>query len=62
MIFSKLEIDNTSGFGAIHKIEIVSKEIIYESPVYTTPLRNEWEIDAEQVKKILFHEYEPGGN
>lgn len=61
VIFSKLEIDNTSGFGAIPKIEIVSKEIIYESPVYTTPLRNEWEIDAEQVKKILFHEYEQAG-
>lgn len=61
VIFSRIEIDNISGFGAIPKIEIVSKEIIYESPVYTTPLRNEWEIDAEQVKKILFHEYEQAG-
>ena len=58
VIFSRIEIDNISGFGAIPKIEIVSKEIIYESPVYKTPLRNEWEIDAEQVKKILLHEYE----
>lgn len=61
VIFSKLKIENTQGFGAIPKIEIVSKEIIYESPVYQTPLKSENEINSEEVVEILKKQYEEAG-
>lgn len=58
VIFSSLVISNTAGYGLIPKVEIISKEIIYKSPVYFTPLLNENEIDGLAVKKIIEKEYE----
>ncbi|MGN1318459.1 MAG: ethanolamine ammonia-lyase reactivating factor EutA [Lachnospirales bacterium] len=58
IIFSSLVISNRAGYGIIPKVEIISKEIIYKSPVYFTPLLNENEIDGLAVKKIIEKEYE----
>lgn len=61
VIFSKLVISDTAGYGFIPKVEIVSKEIIYKSPIYFTPLLNENEIDGVAVKKLIEKEYESAG-
>jgi len=61
LIFSQLVIQNVSGFGAIPKIEIIDKEIIYRSGIYFTPLISENEINAEEVKKIIINEYTNAG-
>ena len=61
LIFSRLVIQNVSGFGTIPKIEIIDKEIIYRSEIYFTPLILENEINAEEVKKIIIKEYIKAG-
>lgn len=57
IIFSKMLINNVSGFGCVPKVEIVSKEVIYKSPIYFTPLLSEEEIDGEKVREIIEAEY-----
>lgn len=58
IIFSKLVISDTTGYGVIPKVEIISKDIIYKSPIYFTPLLNKHEIDGMAVRKIIEKEYE----
>ena len=45
VIFSRFTIENTSGEYMVPRIEITSKEIVYESPIYITPLCDERTID-----------------
>ena len=57
LIFSRLFIQNSNGFGMIPKIEVMKKEIIYRSPIYLTPLCSENEIDLVAVKSLIKNEY-----
>lgn len=57
IIFSRMTIQNTVGFGSVPKIEIVDKEIIHESEIYFTPLLSENEIDGDKVSDIVMSEY-----
>lgn len=57
IIFSRMTIQNTGGFGSVPKIEIVDKEIIHESEIYFTPLLSENEIDGDKVSDIVMSEY-----
>lgn len=61
LIFSRLVIENVSGFGMIPKIEIVKKEVVYRSNIYDTPLISNEEIDGEAVRRILENEYKIAG-
>lgn len=61
LIFSKLTIENLSNSYSVPRIHIVDKEVIYKSDVYFTPLREEKEIDAVGVKKIIENEYKKAG-
>lgn len=61
LVFSRLWIQNVSGFGMIPQIKIVKKEILYRSDIYYTPLISTEEIDAEAVKKIIWTEYKKAG-
>ena len=61
LIFSKMLIRNVSGFGKIPQAEIISKEIVYKSDIYVTPLLSEDAIDGEKVRHIIVSEYEKAG-
>lgn len=61
LIFSRLTLCNVGGFGKIPVVKVISKEIIYESPVFFTPLSSRDEIDGNAVSKILKKEYEKAG-
>ena len=61
IIFSRLKIKNTGGFGSVPKFEIVSKEILYRSDIYFTPLSSEAEIDGERAAEIIAAEYKKCG-
>lgn len=61
IIFSRLKIKNTGGFGSVPKFEIVSKEILYRSGIYFTPLYSDTEIDGERAAEIIAAEYEKCG-
>ena len=38
LVFSRMILQNTGGFGRIPQIKVVSKEVIYESEIYFTPV------------------------
>lgn len=58
LIFSRLTIQNTAGFGKVPQTEITSKEIFYQSRIYFTPLLNRELMDGAKIKEILKIEYE----
>ena len=61
LVFSRMILQNTGGFGRIPQIKVVSKEVIYESEIYFTPLSSREEIDGERVHEIIKKEYEKAG-
>lgn len=61
LIFSKIVIDNLANAYSVPRISIVSKEVIYRSDIYITPLINQNEIDTVKVKAIIEGEYQKAG-
>lgn len=61
LIISRLGISETDGFGVIPSVEITSKEIIYKSPVYFTPLLKNGDIDLKNVALLIKKEYNSAG-
>lgn len=58
LICSRIGISVTGGFGTVPQAEITSKEILYKSPVYFTPLSADGKIDAHGVAALVRTEYE----
>lgn len=61
LVFSKMLLQNTGGFGKIPQIKVISKEVIYKSQVYFTPLLSRDEIDGRWVDRIIKQEYRKAG-
>ncbi|MBU5482562.1 ethanolamine ammonia-lyase reactivating factor EutA [Blautia sp. MSJ-19] len=61
LVFSRMVLQNTGGFGKIPQIRVVSKEVIYRSQVYFTPLLSREEIDGKWVDQIIKKEYRKAG-
>lgn len=56
-IVSRLKVSKVSGPFALPRYRITERELVYQSGIYATPLRNEEEIDMEEVVRILEGEY-----
>lgn len=61
LVFSKMLLQNTGGFGKIPQIKVISKEVIYKSQVYFTPLLSGEVIDGKKVDRIIKQEYRKAG-
>ena len=61
LVFSRMLLQNTGGFGRIPQIRVISKEVFYRSRVYFTPLLSRDEIDGEKVHDIIAGEYKKAG-
>ncbi len=61
LIFSRLRMKNTGGFGSVPKVEVVAKDIFYRSPIFFTPLIGEEMIDAGKVEEIIRKLYAKAG-
>lgn len=61
VVFSKLTMENTSGYFTVPRVSIVDKAVVYKSDVYLTPLLDEVLIDAERVRGIVAAEFEKSG-
>lgn len=61
IVFSRLTMENTSGYFSVPNVSIVDKEIIYKSSVHTTPLHTDTLIDGDSVQAIVAMEYERAG-
>ena len=57
MVVSRLEVENRASAFSVPHLVISRREIVYESPVYFTPLEDESHIDMGALKKIVEKEY-----
>ncbi|HBF39445.1 MAG TPA: ethanolamine utilization protein [Firmicutes bacterium] len=60
-IFSKLTLASQAGIATIPELKIVRKEILYQSPVYFTPLLDRDHINFSALKNIVLSEYQKSG-
>ena len=58
MIISRLMMQNTAGQTHVPRIEIVDKEVLYQSPIFRTPLLDDVTIDVKKVEQIVFEQYQ----
>jgi ethanolamine utilization protein EutA len=61
LVLSSLSFTNKQSFGLAPKLEIHSREILYQSPVVFTPLTASGDIDAQGVEKIIQDFYQSLG-
>lgn len=61
VIFSRLTVENTAGYFSVPAVSIIDKEVVYQSPVYRTPLIDESLIDGDALRTIIEKEYAAAG-
>ena len=61
MVVSRLRIQNRASSFAVPELEISEREILYQSPVYFTPLLEEKRMDAAALREIVEREYHSAG-
>lgn len=61
MVFSRITMENTTGYFSVPRISIVDKEVIYKSPIHLTPLVSPTLIDGEAVRDIVAAEFHRAG-
>lgn len=61
LIVSRLQVQNQAGAFAVPEMVITDRDIVYQSPVYFTPLLAENLVDGEAIRQIVAGEYEKAG-
>lgn len=61
MVVSRLQVENRAGAFAVPELTIGQREILYESPVYFTPLLEGNRMDAGALREIVEREYAAAG-
>ena len=61
LILSQLAIENRAGSFAVPEMEITGRKILYQSPVYFTPLIRGELVDAAALRRIVDEEYAKAG-
>lgn len=56
-IVSRLLISETGNRFSLPSCEIIDRQVAYTSSIYTTPLKNQYQIDMEKIAEILEKEY-----
>ena len=61
LILSRLQVQNTAGSFSVPKMQITGREILYQSPVYFTPLIGHDLVDGAAIRAIVEAEYRKAG-
>lgn len=61
LVFSRIAVENTSGYFSVPHISVTAKEVIYKSDIYLTPLKTDRLIDGEAIRGIVAEEYRKAG-
>ena len=61
LILSRLRVENRGSAFSVPEMVIDSRQVIYRSPVYFTPLLGKDRVDGEEIRKIVDREYEKAG-
>ncbi len=61
VVFSRLTVRTSGGFGSVPRAEIAGREVFFQSPVWPTPLRSPEEIDAAGAAGLVRRAYDMAG-
>ena len=61
LIVSQLQVENQAAGFTAPKMQITQRQILYESPVYFTPMAEENLVDGQAIRRIVAEEYEKAG-
>ena len=61
LVFSRLTMQNTSGYFSVPRVSIVDKQVIYKSRVHLTPLSTPILIDGDAVRELVAEEFRNAG-
>ncbi|MGB6406647.1 MAG: ethanolamine ammonia-lyase reactivating factor EutA [Planococcus donghaensis] len=61
LVISEFSLTNVAGSTHVPRIEIVDKQILYKSPIFSTPLKDHVTIDVAAVVSIVKAEYDKAG-
>ncbi len=61
LILSELRAENRASSFSVPEMVISQRQVIYESPVYFTPLLDENHVDGEKIRQIVELEYKSAG-
>ena len=61
LVVSRLTVENQAGAFTVPELVIRQRQVIYESPVYFTPLMGRDLVDGEGIRRIVAEEYEKAG-
>ena len=61
VVFSRLEVRDVARPGAIPRVQIDTRTVLYEGPVHLTPLRTPEEVDTERLTELVAGEYASAG-
>ncbi|MDR0616771.1 MAG: ethanolamine ammonia-lyase reactivating factor EutA [Synergistaceae bacterium] len=61
LVFSRIVIENLAGAASVPRVQIVDKQVIYQSDIYFTPLVSSETIDGERIRDIVASEYARAG-
>ena len=61
LVFSRLTLQSSGGYGITPKTVVSDKEILRRSHIYFTPLTGSDTIDAQGVRRIIEQEYAAAG-
>ena len=53
LVVSRLTVENQASAFAVPELTISNRQVIYESPVYFTPLLGETLVDGDGIRKIV---------
>jgi ethanolamine utilization protein EutA len=61
VVFSKLILHNTSRPGQVPRLQVGAKSVIYQSPIFSTPLITADEVDVYALSDLVMEEYQTAG-
>ena len=61
LIVSKLQVQNQASSFAVPELQITDRQVVYQSPVYFTPLIGQNLVDGEGVARLVREEYQKAG-
>ncbi len=61
MVLSELTVENRASSFAVPELEISQRRVLYQSPIYFTPLLDESRMDGQGLRRIVEAEYHKAG-
>jgi ethanolamine utilization protein EutA len=61
LVVSELTVENQASAFSVPEMTISRRKLLYESPVYFTPLSGEQQVDGQGIREILEREYRAAG-